>query len=140
MSKNRAEQTVARVREAYGKRDPVALAVIYAEDAVMVSSGEEPARGRKAIDRANAAYFSAFPDLTVDFLPVLAVGDLAFFEFRTKGTHNGVLATAQGDVQPTGRRVDFKGACCLRVNEKAEIVEDHTYYDTAEFARQLGAT
>ncbi len=74
----------------------------------------------------------------MEFLNILVAGDRACIEFRTTGTHTGVLSTPQGDLEPTGRRIDFRGAFLMRVNMKGEIEEDHTYFDTAEFAEQLG--
>ena len=105
----------------------------------MVTSGEpEPARGRQAIRESMAGLSGAFSDLTTEFVTIISDGDRAGAESVTKGTHNGVLASPQGDVQPTGRSVTIHGACLLRVNDAGLIVEDHTYEDTADFARQLG--
>jgi uncharacterized protein (TIGR02246 family) len=57
-----------RHREAYRRRDPVAIALCYHPDGVVVSPVSAPARGRAAIESYYAALFTAFsnPEMTVD--------------------------------------------------------------------------
>ena len=39
---------------------------------------------------------------------------------------------------PTGRRVDIRMAFILRVRPDGQIEEDQTYFDEADFMKQLG--
>jgi len=48
------------------------------------------------------------------------------------------LASPEGDIPPTGKSAKVKVAFIAKVNADGLIKEDRTYYDTAEFMRQLG--
>lgn len=130
-----------KLQEAFDNQDMAALAQLYAEDATMVMPGEpEPVRGREAIEMNQAAFIRAMPDFNVEFTLVLISEDYIFFEGVTKGTFTGTLATPEGDIPPTGKSATIKFAFIAKVNTDGLIQEDRTYYDTAEFMRQLGLT
>ncbi len=60
-------------------------------------------------------------------------------EIRMTGTHTGPLATPTGgEVPPTNKRIEVKGAGFVRLNEKGEILEERRYYDVGALLRQLG--
>jgi steroid delta-isomerase-like uncharacterized protein len=128
-----------KVQEAVDKKDMAALAQLYAEDAKLIMSGEaEPIEGREAIERTEAAIFRAMPDFRAKFTPIVISGDYIVFEVVSQGTFTGPLASPEGDIPPTGKSVLYKVAFIAKVNADGLIEEDRTYYDTAEFMRQLG--
>lgn len=127
------------LQKAFDNQDMAALAQLYAEDATMAMPGEpEPIRGREAIEMNQAAFIRAMPDFKLEFTLVLISGDYIFFEGVTKGTFTGPLATPEGDIPPTGKSATIRFAFIAKVNADGLIQEDRTYYDTAEFMRQLG--
>lgn len=133
------KQLVMKFQQAYDSHDAAALAQLYTEDAVYVVSGEpEPLRGRKAIEGNCVVFFRAFPDLTVKFTNIFTSGDQFCTEFIVNGTHTGPLASPEGDIPPTGRSVQFRGAFFGKVTPEGLVAEDRTYYDTASFMNQLG--
>ena len=139
MSKERAKEAIVRLVEALSQQDATAVAALYSEDARYYAPGQsEPLRGREQIRSDYADFFRAFPDLASELLTVIGAGDEACGEFLTRGTHTGPLASRVGQIAPTGRTFTHKGACFVKVDAKGLIVEDRTYYDTVEFARQLG--
>jgi uncharacterized protein (TIGR02246 family) len=58
-----------------------------------------------------------FPDLAVEHLNVVATGDQVAVEFVATGTHQGPLATADGEIAPTGAPVTL------------HVMEVHTWRD-----------
>src|SRR6516225_5909494 len=76
-----------RLRDAWRRRDPAALAACHDPDGVIVSPLFATARGRAAIQNSYAAMFTAFPDLelTVD-ATVVDLPHVANFE-TLRGTH-----------------------------------------------------
>ncbi len=120
-------------------RDAAAIAKLYTEDAIYIVSGEpEPIRGRKAIEENQAALFRALPDFKVEFPLILFSGDYIIFEGVSRGTFTGPLASPEGDIPPTGRSVVLKFVFIAKVTQEGLVEEDRTYFDTADFMRQLG--
>jgi steroid delta-isomerase-like uncharacterized protein len=127
------------VQKAWDNQDVNALVQLYAEDAVMFMPGEaEPIQGREAIEKNQAAFLRAMPDTSMEFTLILISGNHIAFEGVLHGTFTGPLASPEGDIPPTGKSVNTKFAFIAKVNADGLIEEDRTYYDTAEFMRQLG--
>lgn len=123
--------------KAYKSVDAIAMANLYAEDAIIIEVGEV-IRGRKAIQEHMEAMFRAFPDLEIEFLTVLPSGNHIVFEMAVRGTNKGPMMSREGEIPPTGKKVDFKAVWIGRISPEGLIEEDRTYYDTADFMRQLG--
>jgi steroid delta-isomerase-like uncharacterized protein len=126
---------IARVQEAWNRRDATALADFHAEDCVVespVAGGQ--ARGREAIARSYQAFFHAFPDLALRYEEPLIDGGRVVLIARISGTdHGGFMG-----LQPTGRFVDFPCALLFDV-EKGLIVRERRIYDFTGLAVQVGA-
>jgi steroid delta-isomerase-like uncharacterized protein len=126
-----------KIVKAYTSMDPVAVANLYAEDAVVNEAGEV-IRGRKAIQEHMEGMLRAFPDLEIEFLTVLPSGNHIAFEMAVRGTNTGPMLSPEGEIPPTGKKVEFKAVWIGRISSDGLIEEDRTYYDTADFMRQLG--
>jgi steroid delta-isomerase-like uncharacterized protein len=125
--------------KAVNSGDAAAVARLYTEDAIMIMPGEpEPIRGRKAIEENQAALFRALPDFKVEFTLILISGDHITFEGVGRGTFTGPLASPEGEIPPTGRSVALKFVFIAKVTQEGLVEEDRTYFDTAEFMKQLG--
>ena len=139
--KNEIEKLAENIKKAWNDKDMNALAQHYTEDAVMFMPGDpEPIKGREAIAKNMAAFLRAMPDFNVSFSLVLASGNHGVFEGVSRGTFTGPLASPEGDIPPTGKKVELGFVFIGRVNADGLIEEDRTYFDTAEFMRQLGVT
>lgn len=141
MEQNRAKmQKIAdKVQEAWDNQDMNALVQLYAEDATMIMPGEpEPIEGREAIEENQAAFLRAMPDFNIEFTLVLISGNHIVFEGVAQGTFTGPLTSPEGDIAPTGKSAKLKFAFIAKVNTDGLIEEDRTYYDNAEFMKQLG--
>jgi len=55
-----------------------------------------------------------------------------------RGTNTGPMMSPEGEIPPTGKKVEFKAVWIGRISPEGLIEEDRTYYDTADFMRQLG--
>jgi predicted ester cyclase len=53
------------------------------------------------------------------------------------GTHTGVLQTPEGEVPPTGRRVEIRSMVMYEARGD-ELVSEHLYFDQMELMTQLG--
>lgn len=139
--KNEIEKLAENLQKALNDKDMKALVQHYTEDAVMFMPGEpEPIKGREAIAKNQGEFLRAIPDFKLSFNLVLTSGNHTAFEGVVKGTFTGPLATPEGDIPPTGKKVELKFAFFGRVNADGLIEEDRTYFDTADFMRQLGVT
>jgi steroid delta-isomerase-like uncharacterized protein len=124
---------------AFNAHDADRLASLYTDDQVTVLPGvPEPVRGRNNKAEMVAGYFRAFPDLTLEIPLVLASGNHIVCAGYMAGTNTGPLVSPEGEMPPTGRRVNIRMAFILRVRPDGQIEEDQTYFDEAEFLKQLG--
>ena len=135
------EEVSRNLAKAITAHDLDALAKVYASDAVAYDPMyPAPLKGREAIKKDSADFFRAFPDLRFDISNVIEKDDgSGAGEVVMTGTHTGPLATPTGgEVPPTNKRIELKGAAFGRLNEKGEIVEERRYYDVGTILRQLG--
>jgi uncharacterized protein (TIGR02246 family) len=119
--------------------DPVAVANLYAPDAVMIQADlSSPMHGREALLEYYKAMYKAFPDLKADFSVVAFSSDTIVFEGAASGTFTGPLATLEGEVAPTGNKVSFKAVFIAKISPDGLVAEDRTYSDNLAFMKQLG--
>lgn len=126
-----------KIVKAYTSVDPAAMANLYTEDAYINDVGEVM-RGRKAMQDRVESMLKAFPDLSIEFLTVIPSGNHIAFEMQVRGTNTGPMLTPEGEIPPTGKKLEFKAVWIGRISPEGLIEEDRTYYDTADFMRQLG--
>jgi uncharacterized protein (TIGR02246 family) len=119
--------------------DPVAVANLYAPDAVMIQPDlSSPMHGREALLEYYKGMYKAFPDLKADFSVVAFSSDTIVFEGVASGTFTGPLATPEGEVAPTGNKVSFKGVFIAKISPDGLVAEDRSYFDNLAFMKQLG--
>jgi len=130
---------VRKFSETFNSHDATAVANLYTEDAVYMLAGEPaPLRGRKAIEENYAAFFTGFPDIEVEFTLIMTSGNKVMAEGATRGTHTGPFPTPEGDIPPTGRKIEIRFAGVLEVTSDGLVAEDRTYFDSAVMMSQLG--
>jgi len=115
------------------RRDPAALAELYALDGTAESPMYGTLVGRDAIEEAYASFFTSFPDATaeVDSM-VIEPPHLAIFSTFT-ATHVNEFFGLPG----TGRRIDFRGARWLQM-EGDLIKHERRIYDFTGILVQVG--
>ena len=132
-----AQQLADKLQEGFRSGDPGALAALYTEDAIYYE-GSQVVRGREAVKELYVTWLRAFPDMEPEFWNVMSCGEYFILEGTTRGTHTGPLATPEGDVPPTGRKMEIRFAAINKMSPKGLIQEDHTYFDSALMMQQLG--
>ena len=105
--------------------------VVFAEDFTVNRSPV----GREGLKQNMARRFTAFPDLQVSVVEIIAEGDKVGIWYTVRGTQRGEFE----GVRPTGKQVNWFGSDFLRV-EGGKIVEGWFVDDSLGLLRQLGAT
>lgn len=117
-------------------RDLDAIAGLFAPDARI----EDPTgayEGRASILEYWETFFRAFPDLDPADVTTAEAGELVFNEWMVAGTHTGPLETPEGTIEPTGKRVELRGADVIEVRDG--LIRSHrVYFDQMALLGQLG--
>jgi steroid delta-isomerase-like uncharacterized protein len=126
--------------DAIKSRDAGALAVLFADDAVLRHPlNPLPMQGKAAIEASERALFDAFSDIDVEVLRVVAEGDDVVMEIVIRATNTGALDVGANDMlPPTNQRIELPSVWLLSLGTDGRIVEERDYFDTATFVRQLG--
>ncbi len=130
---------VERLVDAITREDLEAFGSVYAEDAVMFEPMlPEPSRGRAAIVAGEASLFRAFGQISVEVVREYVSGTSVVAEVVLRAVHDGPLDTGDGDVPPTGRRIEVPMAWAFDLGDDGLVVRERDYFDTALVLRQLG--
>ena len=116
--------------------DRVAAVVDEQFEFVDVGGGED-VHGRDEWRAFCGGFVTAFPDLTQDVRLLVDAGEYAFAEVVARGTHAGPLGTPDGEVAPTGRRIEVPFCVVMRARDGL-LVEGREYYDPMTLLGQLG--
>jgi len=122
----------------FTKGDLNRLAQNFAENAQMTSMPTgEIMKGRNNVINYIGNFKRAFPDMTLSIKRQIACDNQVVTEFIASGTHKGVFSTPNGDIPPTGRRVE-ESLCEILTVKDGTFTESHLYFDTASLLTQLG--
>ncbi len=94
-------------------------------------------RGHEGFRQFMQGWADAFPDGRAEDTHVYVGEDFAVTEFVGRGTHEGPLRGPDGEIPPTGRRVEFELCEVYQIRE-GKIVSARTYFDAAGLMSQLG--
>ena len=125
----------AHVR-AFNERAWSRAAELYAPDLIAVEPGGTTSGIDEFLGHAQG-FTTAFPDSRMEVTTIIESGNRAAVEGVYSGTHTGPLATAQGEVPPTGRTLRLP-ICLVFEVAAGRIASNHAYYDQMTFAAQLG--
>jgi steroid delta-isomerase-like uncharacterized protein len=129
---------IRKLFDAFNEKDYDVIEGLAADnfELIDVASGEKY-RGREGARKNAEGWLTAFPDVKIELLNVVASGDWAVAEAVGRGTHSGPLKTPGGDVPPTGRQMELHFCSLIKV-QNGKIVEGRDYYDGMTVATQLG--
>lgn len=128
-----------KIIETMKSSDPVAVANLYAPDAVMIQSDVPSGiHGREALLEYYKGMYKAMPDFKTDLTMIAFSGDTIVFEGVGGGTFTGPLTTPEGEVPPTGMKVSLKAAFLAKISPDGLIAEDRSYFDNLALMKQLG--
>ena len=132
-----AQQLAEKLQQAFTNDDLAMHAALYAEDAIYYEASQK-VHGREAIQELLSVWYQAFSNVKFEYRNVMTCGEHFIYEGTMHGTHTGPLATPEGDVPPTGRKIEIPFAFIARMSPDGLIQEDRTYFDSALMAQQLG--
>jgi steroid delta-isomerase-like uncharacterized protein len=127
------QNAVDKFQQAFDRRDPVALANFHAPDGVVESPMFATLRGRKAIEDAQRAFFTSFPDAatTIDDI-VIDPPNVAVF-LTMNATHVNEFFGLPG----TNRHIEFRLCRLLRMDNDL-IAHERRIYDFTGLLVQIG--
>ncbi len=102
----------------------------------MVDHEEVPGidnNGPEGFKRTVGFFRSAFPDLKMEVIDLIAEGDKTVAHFHIKGTNNGPFM----GMPATGKPVDITGADIFKF-EGGKVVDHWGFYQEAKMMHQLG--
>jgi len=94
--------------------------------------------GRPGFQSFLQTFTHAFPDLRITVVNQVADDTTVVNECTWTGTHNGPLMSANGPIQPTGRRVEGARFCEVWTIRDGALARLVNYQDLGTWLRQLG--
>jgi predicted ester cyclase len=110
----------------------------FSAEAQVIEPGGQHS-GREQILEWLGGYWEAFPDARLEIDRSIESGSDAAVEGRFLGTHTGTLRMPEGEVPPTGRKVEIRWAAMYETRGD-ELLSEHLYFDPTQFMTQLGLT
>lgn len=104
---------------------------------VAYAMAPEPKRGKKGFREQLQLWKDPFPDGKVQVVNQVAGEDSVTSECMFSGTNTKPLSSPQGEIPPTGRKVQTHFIEVWRVRE-GKVAMLHNYADNAEMMAQLG--
>jgi predicted ester cyclase len=133
MTREEVVQLLGGWQAVWAKRDPVALASIYASDCTVTSPIFGEIKGRSAVEQSNRRLFAAFPDWDLKTEDLIVDGDKVVEVIKISLTHVGEFMGLPG----TGRKAQIHGARIMRL-ENNLIKEELRVYDFTLLLMQVG--
>ncbi len=134
MTRAELQALAERYLETWRQRNPVSIASLYAVDGVVESPIYATLRGRKAVEDSFRAFFTSFPDATLD-VDAIIIDPPHGASFTTiNATHKNEFFGMPG----TNRRIEFRNARLARWDEQGLIEHERRIYDFTGLLVQLG--
>ncbi len=80
---------------------------------------------------------NAFPDGQCVITNISASEEGAVVEFAGRGTQTGTFTSPEGNIAPTGKKVDVSFCDVFKI-KNGKIVSYNSYFDNATMMKQLG--
>ncbi len=137
MSDDGPRDPVAGFYENFNRNDIDAALAAFSTELETIDPGMGTVSGHEPFREYLEVFKRAMPGAQAIIENLIHAGDTVIVEGRFVGTHTGPLASPDGDLDPTGAKVDLRFADFSRVHA-AKIVSYHTYYDQLGLLTQLG--
>ena len=131
---------IDRYNAAWNDHDVDAIVSMHTEDSVFENHVTGDVNmGREQIGRAISSIFAVFPDLAFETRRAYIRDDLVVQEWTASGTHEGPMTRSGITIEPTGKKVDYKGMDVIPIQDGLVARKD-VYSDSITLLRQLGLT
>lgn len=134
MTREELQGIAERYLEIWKRRDPTAIAQYHASDGVAESPIYATLRGRKAIEDASRAFFTSFPDATLEIDAILVDAPRVAIFTTVNATHVNEFFGMPG----TNRHIEFRNARLMEMDEQGLIAYERRIYDFTGLLVQSG--
>jgi ketosteroid isomerase-like protein len=132
-----ARELATRFYQAFDAGDVDGVLSVFSEDLETTDPGMGTVQGHGPFRDYIETLKRAVPDALALIESIHDAGDVIVVEGRFAGTFTGPLSSPDGDMPPTGARVDLRFADVSRA-QGGKIISYHTYYDQLGLLTQLG--
>ena len=132
-----AKTVFERAVEAWNARDEAGILALVSPDVELMASGGLDFHGREGMRQWYRLWGEACPDRVVQYTNVLSGPHQVIGEGTFIGTHTGILHMPNGDVPPTGRRLQADFVAAFKVADDKITYMRH-YLDVMDLMVQLG--
>ena len=134
MTREELQGIAERYVETWQRRDPAAIAQYHASDGVAESPIYATLRGRKAIEDASRAFFTSFPDATLEIDAILVDAPRVAIFTTVNATHVNEFFGMPG----TNRHIEFRNARLMEMDGQGLIAHERRIYDFTGLLVQTG--
>jgi steroid delta-isomerase-like uncharacterized protein len=134
------QEFIDRYNAAWNAHDVEAIVSMHTHDSVFENHTTGDVNiGKDAIANAITGIFAVFPDLSFEARSQYIRDDLVIQEWTARGTHEGPMTRSGIKVEPTGRKVEYRGMDIIPIRDGLVARKD-VYSDGVTLLRQLGLT
>lgn len=134
------EEFIDRYNAAWNAHDVDEILELHTDDSVFENHTTGDLNvGKEAIGSAIRGIFAVFPDLEFETRRRYVRDDLVVQEWTARGTHLGKMTRSGVEVEPTGKRVEYRGMDVIPIDDGLVARKD-VYSDGVSLLRQLGLT
>ena len=134
MTREDLQGVAERYVATWKRREPDAMALFHAPDGVAESPIYATLRGRKAIQDAFRAFFTSFPDATLETDAMLVDAPRIAIFTTVNATHVNEFFGMPG----TNRHIEFRMARLMETDEHGLITHERRIYDFTGLLVQVG--
>ena len=140
MNGDELQAFIDRYNAAWNDHDVEAIVSMHTEDSVFENHTTGDVNvGKDAIANAITGIFGVFPDLSFEARSQYIRDDLVVQEWTARGTHEGPMNRSGMTIEPTGKKVDYRGMDIIPI-EDGLVARKDVYSDGVTLLRQLGLT
>ena len=133
------KETVTEYWRAWSEHKIGDMLALLAPDFISRSSlSQSRPVGKDMIAIGFKMFDKALPDLKEEVISIIAEGDNVSCQVIETATFSGPMELPTGIIAPTNRTYKLPVGAFFRVNAEGLIVEQHTYWDTTDWERQIG--
>jgi steroid delta-isomerase-like uncharacterized protein len=123
--------------EAFNAHDEAGMRAVTADDCTFEGPGGVRLEGVDAVVGYAMIWLNAFSDAKIELETLVIDGDWVAMTGVFRGTHDGTLASPDGDVPATGRTLEGRHSQFVRFVD-GKSVGERLYYDQMDVITQLG--
>jgi steroid delta-isomerase-like uncharacterized protein len=131
------QKIVQQFYDSFGDGDLDRATAVFADEVRMTDPELGTVEGLRALRDYLDGLKGPLPDAGAIVERMFEAGDTVIVEGRFTGTNTGPLSGPEGELPPSGRKVDLAFADFSRLSD-GRIVEYRTYYDQVGLLTQLG--